>query len=117
MHPSTEQEIQCIIAASTNKQCALDPFPTGLVKSCKDHANLQQITLNRLISPGVQEWAGHSSVEEANAWWKRIKQLPTEIKSGVYIKYHIESGGIQAQSQSDGEQSTRTVPVCIPHAS
>ena len=36
LHPATEQEIKCIIAASTNKQCALDPFPTGLVKSCKD---------------------------------------------------------------------------------
>ena len=35
LHPATEQEIQCIIAASPNKQCALEPFPTGLVKSCK----------------------------------------------------------------------------------
>ena len=35
LHPAKEQEIQCIIAASPNKQCALDPFPTGLVKSCK----------------------------------------------------------------------------------
>ena len=35
LHPAKEQEIQCIIAASPNKHCALDPFPTGLVKSCK----------------------------------------------------------------------------------
>ena len=34
LHAATEQEIQCIIAASPNKQCAVDPFPTGLVKSC-----------------------------------------------------------------------------------
>ena len=35
LHPAKEQEIQFIIAASPNKQWALDPFPTGLVKSCK----------------------------------------------------------------------------------
>ena len=35
LHPATEQEIHSIIAATPNKQCALDPFPTGLVKSCK----------------------------------------------------------------------------------
>ena len=37
LHPATEQEIKCIIVASPNKQCALDPFPTRLVKSCKDY--------------------------------------------------------------------------------
>ena len=53
LRPATEQEIQCIIAASPNKQCALDPFPTGLVKSCKDY--LTPITMqivNKSLSTG-----------------------------------------------------------------
>ena len=53
LHPATEEEIQCIIAASPNKQCALDPFPTGLVKSCKDFLTpiIMQI-VNKSLSTG-----------------------------------------------------------------
>ena len=53
LHPATEHEIQCIIAASPNKQCALDPFPTGLVKSCKDFLTpiIMQI-VNKSLSTG-----------------------------------------------------------------
>ena len=53
LHPATEQEIQCIIAASPNKQCALDPFPTGLVKFCKDYLTpiIMQI-VNKSLSTG-----------------------------------------------------------------
>ena len=53
LHPATEHEIHCIIAASPNKQCALDPFPTGLVKSCKDFLSpiIMQI-VNKSLSTG-----------------------------------------------------------------
>ena len=53
LHPATEEEIQCIIVASPNKQCALDPFPTGLVKSCKDFLTpiIMQI-VNKSLSTG-----------------------------------------------------------------
>ena len=53
MHPATEQEIQCIVAASPNKQWALDPFPTGQVKSCKTILTtiIMQI-INKSLSTG-----------------------------------------------------------------
>ena len=50
--PDTEQEIQCIIVASRNR-CALDPFPTWLVTSCKTILTLiiMQI-INKSLSTG-----------------------------------------------------------------